>query len=481
MGFTCATCHTGEITQAGNRYLVEGGQANLDMIAFLLALGDAIEANQANSSKKSRYKSRFFWNTVLQFDWPINPFSGSRYLEKSRVYVRGFTGRNASDVPGGPARLDAIGSIINELHVHHANISDDNAVPPVAPVSYPYIWDLSDLQCTQTNCVSNNPIDRNVGEVLGVFGYMNIEDSWIPNFFQALLGTAGWNLFEATPKVDNVYKLDRALAKAHSPKWPDTFPPLDPQLITLGSQLYTQHCSSCHIDTTDGVDGDELTEPNSIGRRFTKVIQMEYSDIGTDPAFAEDFGLRKVNSGLLGDMLSYSHPDSINPETGIPFGDSFPEEFNSLVLLGVATGALKKDHYASIGFIIRTIFTYPELSWGNAVDALITEYAVDQVDGVELLTTSYRAKPLDGIAFTGPYLHNGSVRTLRDLLKAPENRPTSFFTGTTEYDLDGAGYMDGGSFYLDTTIRGNYKEGHIYGTELSDLNKEALLEYLKSL
>ena len=44
-----------------------------------------------------------------------------------------------------------------------------------------------------------------------------------------------------------------------------------------------------------------------------------------------------------------------------------------------------------------------------------------------------------------------------DLLKAPSNRPASFYTGTTEYDVDGAGYMSGGDFLLNTTIRGNGK------------------------
>ena len=54
-------------------------------------------------------------------------------------------------------------------------------------------------------------------------------------------------------------------------------------------------------------------------------------------------------------------------------------------------------------------------------------------------------------------------------------------TGTREYDAYGVGYVNGGDFLLDTTIRGNGKEGHVYGTTLTDVDKAALLEYMKSL
>ncbi len=45
-------------------------------------------------------------------------------------------------------------------------------------------------------------------------------------------------------------------------------------------------------------------------------------------------------------------------------------------------------------------------------------------------TNGYAAMPLDGVWLRAPYLHNGSVPTLRDLLNAPEQRPAVSIAGT---------------------------------------------------
>jgi len=278
-----------------------------------------------------------------------------------------------------------------------------------------------------------------------------------------------------------MFTLEQSLSKVSPPKWPNSFPALNPQKVASGKNLYTENCSSCHVDTTDGLDQSELTEANSIGRQFIKIGRVPFDEIGTDPAFAEDYGLRKADTGILGAVLSNVAPDSVDPETGIRFGDFVPEQFNALVLLGITAQVINDEHFSSLGFRIRAEKADRSLPASEAVEKLKTEYLGGQVDRNRLTPTSYRAKPLDGIAFTGPYLHNGSVRTLEDLLKAPADRPSSFRVGTTQYDTSGAGYQDAGDFVFDTTIRGNHKDGHVYGTDLAPSDKEALLEYLKSL
>jgi hypothetical protein len=484
VGLSCAACHTGQVTHGDDQYYVEGGQANADVADFLLKLGDALEANKVDRRKRDRFKSRFRSYAWDNKDWgaaPINVFAGERYLDEAIAYVRGFTNRNTYGVESGPTRLDAVGSILNQLHVSYANRDESAAVPLTAPVSYPYIWGVSKLECVQTNCISNEPLARNIGEVLGVFGYVNIdEDENVDNFVELVFK---WltPLFDFTPKVDNMFTLESSLTKVSPPKWPDSFPALDPQKLARGRDVYAANCSSCHVDTTDGVDDSELTPPNSIGRRYTKITRMPYADIGTDPAFAEDYGRLKAPTRILGTVLSIAAPDRVDPETGIPFGEQVPQEFNALILLGIAANVIKQDHFESLGFRLRAERAYPELSGDDAVEALRVDYLGGQVDRNTLTPTAYRAKPLDGIAFTGPYLHNGSVRTLSDLLKRPADRPTSFRTGTTEYDVANAGYMDAGDFVLDTTIRGNRKDGHDYGTSLTSEDKAALLEFLKSL
>jgi mono/diheme cytochrome c family protein len=100
---------------------------------------------------------------------------------------------------------------------------------------------------------------------------------------------------------------------------------------------------------------------------------------------------------------------------------------------------------------------------------------------------AYQSPPLDGIWMRAPYLHNGSVPTLRDLLNSTGERPRVFYRGYDVYDPVKVGFVTSGfdtkrhGWKLDTTERGNGNQGHLYGTTLSPSEKDALLEYLKTL
>ena len=102
-------------------------------------------------------------------------------------------------------------------------------------------------------------------------------------------------------------------------------------------------------------------------------------------------------------------------------------------------------------------------------------------------TDGYTATPLDGIWLTGPYLHNGSVPTLADLLEPVEARPKKFWRGYDLIDSTRIGFVSIGpeaeraGTPLDVTLPGNSNAGHTYGTDLSADEKRALLEYLKTL
>ena len=106
-------------------------------------------------------------------------------------------------------------------------------------------------------------------------------------------------------------------------------------------------------------------------------------------------------------------------------------------------------------------------------------------------TEGYANQPLDGIWARAPYLHNGSVPTLWDLLQLPDSRPREFYVGHAVYDPDKVGLRTdvqeiGGrrSFLFKTTLPGNSNAGHNgrdYGTDLKDEDKQALIEYLKTL
>jgi mono/diheme cytochrome c family protein len=104
-------------------------------------------------------------------------------------------------------------------------------------------------------------------------------------------------------------------------------------------------------------------------------------------------------------------------------------------------------------------------------------------------TFGYANMPLDGLWLRAPYLHNGSVPTLRDLLENRTARPASFYRGDDVYDAQRVGFRsdragDAGRrfFVYDTALPGNSNVGHEgarYGTALAPSDKDALVEYLK--
>ena len=102
-------------------------------------------------------------------------------------------------------------------------------------------------------------------------------------------------------------------------------------------------------------------------------------------------------------------------------------------------------------------------------------------------TSGYMAQALDGLWARAPYLHNGSVPTLADLLRVPGDRPKTFTVRYDVYDQQRVGFVSDGPDSkaagrpFDTGLPGNGNSGHLYGTTLSETDKRLLLEFLKTL
>ena len=96
-------------------------------------------------------------------------------------------------------------------------------------------------------------------------------------------------------------------------------------------------------------------------------------------------------------------------------------------------------------------------------------------------TGKYWAATLSGVWARSPYLHNGSVRTMHELLTSPAKRAKTFHRGSRVFDEKEMGYTDEGAYILDTASSGNSNSGHDYGTKLSEDEKRDLIEYLKTL
>jgi mono/diheme cytochrome c family protein len=164
--------------------------------------------------------------------------------------------------------------------------------------------------------------------------------------------------------------------------------------------------------------------------------------------------------------------------------------------------ALYQDNCAQChepgGKWFRTIIAATELGtdrhridmWTEAAKDRYTKYQAGYDWGFRAFhkTNGYLANELTGLWLRGPYLHNGSVPTLRDLLAPPAERPAKFYRGYDLVDpLDGGFVSQPGTAaerygtLYDTTVPGNGNEGHLYGTDLSDQDKQRLLAFLKTL
>jgi hypothetical protein len=137
----------------------------------------------------------------------------------------------------------------------------------------------------------------------------------------------------------------------------------------------------------------------------------------------------------------------------------------------IATDRHRLDSYTDV-FAANQVSLYPE-----------SEYRFTHFRK----TNGYANQPLDGIWLRAPYLHNGSVPTLRDLLDPPDRRPTAFYRGYDVIDRTKVGFVsnvpqaDGRRFFqYNTAVEGNGNGGHVYGVALPDADKQAIVEYLKT-
>lgn len=118
--------------------------------------------------------------------------------------------------------------------------------------------------------------------------------------------------------------------------------------------------------------------------------------------------------------------------------------------------------------------------WTQGAGDASSQFDLQRTDG-------YVSVSLDGLWLRAPYLHNGSVPYLTDLLEPPENRAKVFYRGYDVYDQNKVGFVAQGDeakqvgFKYDTSVTANSHQGHLYGTDLSADEKQALIEYLKTL
>ena len=527
VGFTCAACHTGQIAYENTRYVVDGGPAMIDLGLLTQTMGAAL-GQTALSSQFPILDGRFdrFARKVL----------GSNYNVLSKATLKGqltktikqlSTTSDVINVTEGFSRLDALNRIGNT--VFNADMQrPSNYSPITAPVNFPHIWTTSWFNWVQYDASIMQPLIRNTGEALGV---------------KSMLDTTGQNdqRFATSANVNNIVAIENWLGGTHpkengnkfngllAPKWPAGLPAIDKSLATKGEGLYQQKCKGCHLPaispesefwsdkhwekikyTENGV-ATETTES------YLKLKVIRLDKIGTDPAQATVLGARTVDTtdlNLNTQVCTLVSPDLLqdgvyktnaNSLTGysnsddqilsyVPFNDSATSMF------GLALGAV----------VERTNEQWFKQNYISAEQRYVYE---GKRPNCLQVNQGYKARPLNGVWSTAPFLHNGSVANIYDLLSTQAERPTFVQLGSHKFDVNHLGIVQNddvkslndkknlksheltddyseGLFILDTREPGNHNTGHIFddvkqpgriGKKLTGDEKLAIIEYLKTL
>jgi hypothetical protein len=498
LGMTCAACHTNQIDYGGRSYQVDGAPTDADLFGFLAEISESLEATtvSATDPKFLRFAGRVLGKNN-------NRYSRAKLFTNLQGFSRyffDFVSATTSNASWGRSRADAFGAIFNRVTAIDLNLPSNNR-PPDAPVSYPFLWDTSWHDKVQWNGSAPNQLAvlrlaRNVGEVLGVFADIKIKK---PEFLH-------W-YYESTANRINLLEMEDRLATLRSPRWPDAFPAMDTAKAADGKKIYDARCLSCHLIATPGVEQKVVMTPiNS--------TDPNVPSVHTDPAMALLSATRQAKTGVLEGVPQFVI-------VGDKLGDTAGAGTITLnAVVGSILSPIPGDWYLGSPSSAKTQTANASTSTRNGegserdlrVDLLsprhksasktTAENQIDRSDPVtgdlrdalgmaqqtsaelHALGLAYKARPLDGIWATAPYLHNGSVPTLRDLLKPAAQRPKTFYTGSRAFDPVNVGFDSGPGtdrFLFDTTKPSNSNAGHEWGPPLSTSEIDALIEYLKSL
>jgi len=483
LDLTCAGCHTGQLNtfKDGQRVAIriDGGAAmhaftDMKPGDFLPDLILAMTATYVNPFKFNRFAKNVLGEEHYS--------EGKKSLRNAFYDVLATFARQGWNdgtkhlypVAEGYGRTDAIGRISNTVFGDH--ITPANYRKGDAPVSYPPVWDIWKFDWVQYGASVRHPLARNVGEGMGVGTTYQLVDSYGRP-------TPSAERYQTSTLIENLYHIEKALWWLTPPQWPDDLlGKIDCKRAIYGKALFRQYCVKCHGPRLGDAARVAVDAPCKTRDTHWIMSVVKAADVGTDPKAADNFANNKLDltpTGLTADetrnLVRPLLEEHLNRQLALLKPGS--EEWTRARSEGEAaiTGKLAAIdlHAVPIGFglnyfglLIRQQYrTDPRFAppaqyppGRGADDGYFGEIDMPQAPPV------YKARPLAGIWATPPFLHNGSVPNLYQLLSPADKRDTKFLMGTKDFDAKNVGYVlkpltDRG-FVFDTSIAGNSNRGH---------------------
>ncbi|MCZ6801864.1 MAG: di-heme-cytochrome C peroxidase [Nitrospirae bacterium] len=559
LGFNCAACHTGQLEFAKTRIIIDGGQAMWDARKFAKDMFKALAVTLKDEKKFTRFadkvrekdfmvvefkkedsedqasyerrielmklmgKGQLAKELMAEFKNLMKPLRKEK--EKRKLQLRKTLQANVLAFLGekvfaqkrdkenavfptewGFGRNDALGrggnSVLTPFHPGNLRVAN-------APMSFPKLWDAWRYKWVQWNASITQPIGRNIGEAIGVGARLT---PGLFNLKTGLLGTdpvlcwktynwatgegkidsAGtYNWVDGKEEIDltnptkpcivgintsvnleNLVLLENWVRELTVPEWPGhLFGPINVELRDKGEKLYMGKgelgteldrnkqikCIRCHYKY-------KVKKKDSPPPLEYELREIAIGNVGTDATAAHNFYARRVDVPMLG-WKNKTAAEATQDLTNVVL-DTLCRERESYC----------KDHKEDLTRGRENIYRAPLV---------------------------YMAGTNVGVWATAPYLHNGSVPNLYQLLSPGKERSVKFCLGNLEFDPKRVGFVTSkppcapfDEFEFDTGKTGNSNSGHefrelsygeertgsgVIGPELTPDERLAIIEYLKTL
>jgi hypothetical protein len=530
MSISCASCHTAPVSFKGKLYLIDGAPT-LQLFSYTEDLIKALASTLVFPTKFDRFAKKVLGSAFGDAQKEELRQEVEKYLsDQVPAFLASL--RGTYPTAEGFGRVDALGRGGNG---QFAPLAKSNVKIANGPVSFPPIWYTHEFDWVQSVAAIQQPLGRNMTEAWGV---------------NASIYPEKYRRFQTTLKPQNLFWIENYLSLTEPPDWPEAvFGKIDWEKVKHGKYLYEDKIwKDDLVAGADELAKDKLFEGSVPDSGFYKVVYP------TDKARVQRGLCARCHEPQWAELTEFSIDEwgeqYLSPEKWIEYKKTpealkLLEEFKKKLFVKLKMYGLDvigTDPNDAVNFNARQMSFYQietgpladyfgkkQVGIAEALSKITLEAkktVYDQLEGLKKLPEDlprraewdgyrpnnfraplgYPARPLRGYWATAPYLHNGSVPNMYQLLSPVAERDKVFYVGTTDYDPEHMGYstrwhwglfdwiFSRGLFKFDTHITGNSNRGHefrdvkpgesskgVIGPYLPPEDRLAIIEYLKVL